>query len=1158
MTSPTLADGTTPTWAALAGFEFVLLIFFTLGLVRHYASKGTPWYAVSLVFVSWYLGFFGTLFLPIDIAEAYYASYLNVTNVTSFAVGPAPSFSASPSASASASTSALPPASPSPSPSPSFSASGTGSPSLPASASATSTYNWASFTRTATSLPASLTPTASLSPSPTPTATVTPAASASRTPTPSKSVSASASLVPPSQSRSPSHSYVYTPSSSETPIGTCVYCSERRRALDGGVGGGDGDGASSADTGALFGVASRWLARSLLAGGSWRHAEAALDAPLLLRHRPPPLQPLLLEVRRLQANASVPANTSYVIGWDMQTTAVPLRNPQLESMWVAVYWLTFFLTYILIPIVQEYVAAGEFTKRGRLLASLQINIIFYAVCGVVAFGALAYVIVYMNQGLSDLTPVLIGLANTMGLVIIILLLGYGTAEVPRAIWNESDAPSYLRRLYFHAPELDAVLFDARGTLTDLLKRVREFEEQLALMAADRQLAEKSPRRAALVPELQRCLAVVNRKVVMAQLMLGPGAGAKKKETAEQARRRAALEKKFADEHADEEEEAKAAAGGGSWFGGLPGMGKSDKYKAVSLPQLAKLHKRLMREIAAMRKAQFRLDALVTRCMLLEHVVAGVAPPVPIKRKTAEGKTFYITPKGAGLDATVVANVSAAHPVARQARQTVFDSKALAAGGGGMGADAGMDVLSERAGEALLDMLFLPHLFDGALNRASWTFRILAVPYVYKVLWLLCELLSLLLLWSEATIFLNLTGLVPVNLSIFGWFLQWAVQGAHSYAAIQLAALFPLAYMCLCSTYSVFSLKLFGMMDLSGNQNTDPYSLLVCASLFNRLQFALAFNYLNVLMHSANRQDYPPTAFLTSIGARMDLSVVDWYLPLGMVVIYAMCKASVFNRLLTLIGVEELGDPASGNIEHDGVIRTGMAVVSKGKRTLGLVANPDGMSDEDFDRADEASRDRLKAIMLRVQARKEGRDPDAAARPDGGDTGSGAAAARAEGTGSHYASGGAAFGVAGMSMTDFSALKVGAGGGGSGGGGSGVGAPGKAGGGGLAALAAKAGMGALHSITGGALQQQQSTARAGSAAAARLGATIDHGDDVDVDINGAFPASARDRADADEWGSRGTATADFSRAQSSTGAAVEPVSQEPPTMAELLKGKRRLA
>lgn len=56
-----------------------------------------------------------------------------------------------------------------------------------------------------------------------------------------------------------------------------------------------------------------------------------------------------------------------------------------------------------------------------------------------------------------------------------------------------------------------------------------------------------------------------------------------------------------------------------------------------------------------------------------------------------------------------------------------------------------------------------------------------------------------------------------------------------------------------------------------------------------MQFSLAFNYLNVLMHSTDRQAYPQPAFSYSVGAAMKLSLVDWYLPMGTGVIYVMCK-----------------------------------------------------------------------------------------------------------------------------------------------------------------------------------------------------------------------------------------------------------------------------
>lgn len=44
--------------------------------------------------------------------------------------------------------------------------------------------------------------------------------------------------------------------------------------------------------------------------------------------------------------------------------------------------------------------------------------------------------------------------------------------------------------------------------------------------------------------------------------------------------------------------------------------------------------------------------------------------------------------------------------------------------------------------------------------------------------------------------------------------------------LPVAAALPLAYMCLLSMYTVFKLKIFGMLDLSGHQHTDAYSLLV--------------------------------------------------------------------------------------------------------------------------------------------------------------------------------------------------------------------------------------------------------------------------------------------------------------------------------------------
>ena len=69
---------------------------------------------------------------------------------------------------------------------------------------------------------------------------------------------------------------------------------------------------------------------------------------------------------------------------------------------------------------------------------------------------------------------------------------------------------------------------------------------------------------------------------------------------------------------------------------------------------------------------------------------------------------------------------------------------------------------------------------------------------------------------------------------------------------------------------------------------------------NRLQFSLAFNFLNVVYHSNDKEAFPDTAFLHSVGSKMSLSVLDWFIPLIMAVIYAMCKLDAINKCLRAV------------------------------------------------------------------------------------------------------------------------------------------------------------------------------------------------------------------------------------------------------------------
>lgn len=240
----------------------------------------------------------------------------------------------------------------------------------------------------------------------------------------------------------------------------------------------------------------------------------------------------------------------------------------------------------------------------------------------------------------------------------------------------------------------------------------------------------------------------------------------------------------------------------------------------------------------------------------------------------------------------------------------------------------------RAATALTVTSIVPAKWRPVWDDFSWRYTVRYAPIVFGVIAGMCEAMSLLVLWSEATIWVNLSGLVQQNLSVFGLILSAADDaGKHEYTAIQLAAAFPLLYMSSCVAYTVFHMKILDRMQMAGGQNTDASSLIMNASMFNRIQFALGFNYLNVLYHSANREDFPYTSFMHSVGVRLRLSQVDWYLPCVMPLIYLAVKFNLFARILRLMGVDEKGEPVRGNEKHEDLIRDGAKLVAAETRRL---------------------------------------------------------------------------------------------------------------------------------------------------------------------------------------------------------------------------------
>jgi hypothetical protein len=186
----------------------------------------------------------------------------------------------------------------------------------------------------------------------------------------------------------------------------------------------------------------------------------------------------------------------------------------------------------------------------------------------------------------------------------VLLVGYGAAEVPRALWANANARGELRKAEFQAPEVEATLFDAQTQLQDVCAAIRQAAARVAALESSPAFASGDG--AEELAEVKRCLATVQAKAVLEQDAAAGGAGGGGGLVAPlYAGSRGGAGLGGGD---DDDEEG---GGGGGW--GVCGRRRaklSDSRKLMNA--LAGLHKRLMAASAKLAKTRFRWDRLVRK------------------------------------------------------------------------------------------------------------------------------------------------------------------------------------------------------------------------------------------------------------------------------------------------------------------------------------------------------------------------------------------------------------------------------------------------------------------------------------------------------------------------------------------------------------------
>uniref|UniRef100_A0A8C2XV29 LMBR1 domain containing 2b n=1 Tax=Cyclopterus lumpus TaxID=8103 RepID=A0A8C2XV29_CYCLU len=152
----------------------------------------------------------------------------------------------------------------------------------------------------------------------------------------------------------------------------------------------------------------------------------------------------------------------------------------MPVFWRVVYWTSQCLTWLLLPFMQSYARSGGFSITGKIKTALIENAIYYGTYLLIFGSLLIYVAVHPEWHLSwyELQTIGITAANTWGLFLLVLLLGYGLVEIPRSYWDASRHGHLLVKTYFKASKLMTEKADAEENLEDVMEEVRKVSESI--------------------------------------------------------------------------------------------------------------------------------------------------------------------------------------------------------------------------------------------------------------------------------------------------------------------------------------------------------------------------------------------------------------------------------------------------------------------------------------------------------------------------------------------------------------------------------------------------------------------------------------------------------------------------------------------------------
>jgi len=148
----------------------------------------------------------------------------------------------------------------------------------------------------------------------------------------------------------------------------------------------------------------------------------------------------------------------------------------IEMFWTGLYWSTFVLSWVILPVLTSYYASCEFTILDKLKYAIKRNITYYVVeCAAVIISGIIYASAVKRPSLNEAKAIVMALASAWGLIQIILFLSNGIVGIPRAFLRKVRASHKFVTLCCKLAQAQEIINENKEIVASKVKKLMAME-----------------------------------------------------------------------------------------------------------------------------------------------------------------------------------------------------------------------------------------------------------------------------------------------------------------------------------------------------------------------------------------------------------------------------------------------------------------------------------------------------------------------------------------------------------------------------------------------------------------------------------------------------------------------------------------------------------